>query len=196
MRVLIIVLFLTALTACSKGTKDSSRNKLDSVTATEQDTTLSKSEFGRLVKQLPKVNLPFAIYCEKCCDHPDFDREENLIKKYIPEGANPVGLVFENEKYVGVLATYVGDMLIPAVIIFDSEGRKTDEKTFMTSWCGRDIDYLRLQYFRINKDLTMNSTDTTYSFTLDDNQEIVDTVETEILTEDFYLSTDGKIVKK
>jgi hypothetical protein len=197
MRLLIIILLSAILMSCSKGTKNSLTDKVDSIKVIDQDTVYSKDEFMSLVELLPKVNLPFEIYCEKCCDHPEFDRDNELVKKYIPEGANPVGLIFKNENHVGVLATYAGDMLIPAVLIFDLTGRKTDEKTFMTGWCGRDIDYLGLQYFKINIDLTLNSTDTSYSFILDDKtQEIIDTVKTEILTTDFYVSADGKIVPK
>jgi hypothetical protein len=125
------------------------------------------------------------------------DRENELVKRYIPEGANPIGLIFKNENNVGILATYAADMLVPAMIIFDLTGKKTDEKTFMTSWCGRDIDFLGLQYLKINNDLTLNSIDTTYSFELDDEtQEIIDTVKTEISKTDFYITAEGKIAQK
>jgi hypothetical protein len=67
----------------------------------------------------------------------------------------------------------------------------------MTGYCGRDIDFLGLQYLKINNDLTLNSVDTTYSFELDDKtQEIIDTVKTEISKTDFYITAEGKIAQK
>ena len=197
MKQLTLILLLAILMSCSNGSRTPSPDQVDSVKAGIRNNESSEDTFMKFVTRLPKVNLPFEIYCEKCCDHPAFDRENELIVRYIPAGANPIGLIFKNKNNVGVLATYAGDMLIPVVIIFDLAGKKTDEKSFMKGWCGRDLEILGLQYFRINSDLTMNATDTTYSFALDKkSHEIVDTLKTEILSTDFYVSADGKIVQK
>jgi len=196
MRLLFAIFISLIPIGCSKPSRESITTEQDSVKITNQDTVGSKGEFMKLVALLPKVNLPFEVYCEKCCEHLPMSLDEELAEKYLPEGASPVGLIFSNERYTGILVTYPADILVPAVVVYDSTGKKTDEKTFFTA-CGWDVDYLGLEYFRINADLTLNSTDTSYSFSIDNKtQEIVDTVKTEIVSTDYYINANGKITQK
>src|SRR5688572_9672159 len=103
MRLPIIILSGAILMSCSKGTKNSLSDKVDSTEVDHRDTAASENAFMEFVSLLPKVNLPFEINCERCCDHPAFDRENELVKRYVPEGANPIGLIFKNENNVGIL---------------------------------------------------------------------------------------------
>jgi len=50
-----------------------------------------------------------------------------------------VGVIFQDEKYVGVLVTYPADMIIPSVVVYDKAGKITSKKDFLTHWCGSDI---------------------------------------------------------
>jgi hypothetical protein len=155
----------------------------------------SPGDFNAFLDAIPKISLPYEVYCEKCCEHPKLNAD---VKNYLPEGATLVGLIFKNETHAGVLATYAGDMLIPAVVVFDLNGNKVDEKTFMSQWCGLDLanDFAGLQYFRINNDLTLNETDTTYTFARHRvSKEILDTVKMEIESKTFYIDSAGKIVE-
>jgi hypothetical protein len=165
-------------------------------TADMQERSEESASFNAYLDALPKIPLPYEVYCEKCCEHPGLNAD---IKNYLPEGATLVGLIFRNEKHAGLLVTYAGDMLIPAVVVFDLNGNKVDEETFMTQWCGLDLanDFAGLQYFRINNDLTLNETDTIYTFARDRaSKEIRDTVKSEIETRDFYINSEGKIVER
>jgi hypothetical protein len=88
-------------------------------------------------------------------------------------------------------------MIIPSVVIYDLTGKKINEKNFLTGWGGRDYDYLNLQYFKINADYTMSSIDTAHTFEMDSvNENILDTIKTEISAKNFYINTEGQIVEK
>lgn len=177
MRILIILLF-AILFGCNQRPSESSTSKQNN------------DEFAQFVSMLPQLSLPYEVYCEKCCGHPDLDYESDLIKKYKPEGSSPVGLIFKDEKHVAILVTYAGDMLIPAVVVFDFNGNKIDEKNFMTGWCDRDYDFKQSQYFKINVDHTLNETDTAYYFSINtETDEIIDTTKIEISNKNFYIST-------
>jgi hypothetical protein len=194
-----IILLAVILLNCSQQTKDqlADTSDHDSSLVNSEINAKTDTEFSRFTSMLPKIILPLSLSCEKCCDYPEIDSENELIKKYLPEGARLVGLIFKNEKHAGILVTYAGDMLIPSVVIYDLAGKKLSDQNFMTGWCGRDYDFLQVQYFTIDADHTLHSIDTAWSFEMDSaSQEIIDTVKMEISKKDFYINTDGQIVEK
>jgi hypothetical protein len=160
---------------------------------TEKATTA----FLEFVSELPKVKVPFEVYCTKCCEHPKYNSDDVRLSKYFPESSAFMGVISQNDKYVSVLVTYPADMIIPSVVIYDINGVKIDEKTFMGDWCDRDIDYLGLQYFIIDKNYLLMEIDTGYSFKMDSlNSQIIDTTDIEISKQIFFVNDQGKITEQ
>jgi hypothetical protein len=80
MRLPIIILSGAILMSCSKGTKNSLSDKVDSTEVDHRDTAASENAFMEFVSLLPKVNLPFEINCERCCDHPALTERMNWLR--------------------------------------------------------------------------------------------------------------------
>jgi hypothetical protein len=196
---LFLALLAVILINCSQRANDQLANTSDrdSAVADSEIPAKTDAEFLRFTSMLPVIDLPLELSCETCCSHPEIDRENELIKRYAPEGSRLAGLIFKNEKHAGILTTYAADLIIPSVIVYDLTGKKISEQNFMTNWCGRDYDFLQIQHFRINADHTLHSIDTAWSFEVDSaSQEIIDTVKIEISKKDFYINTDGQIAEK
>lgn len=195
MRILTL-LILGILLGCTNSNNNKTLN-YDSKDLTNDNKTIENIDFQEFISLLPKVNLPYLIYCENCCDHPEIDNENKLIKKYLPEGSSLVGLVSIKEEFVVVLVTYPADMIIPSIVIYNLNGDKIDEKNFLTNWCGQDFDFLGLQYLLIDNDLMISSIDTSYSFKMDSiTNEIIDTANIEVSKKYFYMDKNGKIIEK
>jgi hypothetical protein len=192
------ILLVAVMISCAPPSKETSGVSESPAAEGSSVTPEPKPEFDQFLSLLPVVPLPFAVSCEKCCGHPAFDHDHPLVKKYVPEGAHPVGLIFKNERYSGILATYAGDMLIASVIVYDrSSGKKTSDRNFMTGYCGRDFDFESIQHFYITEDLLFNSVDTVYSYAMDSvSQEIVDTLKVEINQKAYYIDAHGRIEEK
>jgi hypothetical protein len=190
-----ILVAITIVMSCSSPRPESTSEAKPTEINKKETVPLDK-DFDNFVAMLPEIALPLHIRCEDCCHHPEFEREHPLVKKYIPEGANTIGLFFKNEKHVGVLATYAADLLIPSVVIYDRRGKILSQRNFMTSYCGRDYDFVGLQHLVVNADNTLNAIDTTYTLKLDSlTAEIIDTLETEVVRKDFFIHASGEIVE-
>jgi hypothetical protein len=196
MRILIILIFITL--GCSNSNKEN-RNNLttDSIYLNNDNQIIIDNDFQKFISSAPKINLPFTTYCAYCCDYPIIDNDNILLKKYLPEGASLVGLVSTNKKYSVILVTYPADMIIPSIVVYDYDGKVIDEKNFMTNYCGQEYDFLGLQYFYINKDLTFSEIDTSFTFQMDSiTNMIIDTIETEVSQKSYFINSNGKIDEK
>ena len=159
-------------------------------------TTQISNDFQDFVETLPIIRLPYEMYCEDCCGRLDYNYNDTRLQKYLPNGSSLIGVVFKNPHYIGILVSYPSDMIIPAVVIYDVSGRKIDEKSFLTHWCGRDVDLDGRQHFIIHDDATFSEIDTTYTFALDSTNAIFDTLKTEISRKDFKVDNSGKLQVK
>lgn len=187
MRILIIILFISF----------SYTNQTNNDLLTKGYLDKFDKDFRDFILLIPQIKLPFQTYCENCCDHPKIDYDNKLIKRFIPEGSSVVGLFSIAENFVAILVTYPGDMIIPSIVTYDKYGKKLDEQGFMKNWCGREIDYLGLQYFKINDDYTITTIDTSYTFRMDSiTDKIIDTIKIEITKNDYFINQKGKILKK
>ncbi len=116
----------------------------------------------------------------------------NITKKYIK--CNTEEEIFNklNMKYLNP-----NERNIPSILVYDSNGRKVDRKDFLTGWCGRDYDYLELQYLMVNRDYTFTSIDTAYTYTMNpETDKVIDTIKSEISRKDFFINSDGKVINK
>jgi len=157
----------------------------------------NENDFQEFILLLPKIGLPFSIFCADCCAHTEFDFSNELFGKYLPEGSYPVGIISNKNDFIILLVTYAGDMRIPSLVVYDTYGKILDDKNFMTGYCGGELDFSNSQYFEINEDLTIHSTDTIYNFKLDSiTHEIIDTIKLEVSKKEYQINSNGQIVEK
>ena len=155
-RILIVILFV--LTCCTGDKKQ---------TVVTETNSMADNDFIKFVSLLPKLKLPFEVNCEKCCDHPKIDYDNELVKKFNPEGSAIVGLIEKTSDRVVILVTYSADMIIPSVKVYDLEGKLTGQMNFMTGYCGGDFEYYASQFFRVRSGLSFSSIDTSYYLKMD-----------------------------
>lgn len=162
---------------------------------TETKTDTTDSDFQKFISLIPKVELPYQVYCSDCCNHPEIELPAEL-EKYKPAGSQIVGVIFNNEKYVGVLTTFAADMIIPTVNVYNQNGELISKQNFMADWCDRDYDFMQKQYFNISKEGVLSEIDTAYYFEMDSiTQKIIDTTKIEFAEMNYFLNNDGKIVE-
>ncbi len=181
---------LTILISCTNVKKEDTNHS--------EDTTEIKpnAEFLSFIDMLPPVPLPFEVNCEKCCGHAKLDYENELVKKFWPKGSAIVGVLGKTDKHIIVLVTYPGYLLVPSIKIFDMEGKIVNEQNFMTSYCGGDEDFYSSQFFAINGDLTITTSDTVFNLIRDTiTYKAIDTTSIEITVQNFRISHDGVIVR-
>ena len=186
----ILTIVLVGLCSCT-----SSNNKLDTIGNTNAEPTYD-SDFMEFVSLLPQIELPFNTDCGKCCEHPEIDRDNQLIKKFIPEGSTVFGLIGRTSDKILILVTYPADTVLPVVVAYNFDGKITDKKEFMTSYCGGDFEYYGINYFSINKDLSFTSIDTSYILKMDTiDYHIIDTTRIDVVRKEFILNRNGEIIE-
>ncbi len=150
-----------------------------------------KTAFQEICATLPTVDLPFSVYCENCCEHPEPSVQAS-IRNYLPDGSSFVGIIEQTDEFISVLATYPADRIIPAVVVFDLEGTKIDEEVFLGSYCGSDYEYLGKQYFYINSARDLIEIDSMFTLKVDPKTfETLDTTKTEIDVKKFKIGAKG-----
>lgn len=153
---------------------------------------LLESDFLVLCDSLPKIELPFELYCEECCLHPDLSSLQSKIIDYLPEGSSFLGIIEVNEDYVSILVTYAADWSIPAVIVFTSNGYIIDKEVFLGGYCGSDYGFLSKQYLFINSSTELLEIDSLLHLTYEEETfEIKDTIKLEIETKAFNIDRNG-----
>lgn len=168
--------------ACSNSDPKSKSN--------ENETT----EFIECISVLPEIEMPYQVYCEDCCMHPDLEGDTEKLISYLPEGSTPVGILSMDENFVTVLVTYAADWFVPSVVVFDRNGEVLSQESFLSDWCGRGIDYINNQYLLIDEDLTITEIDTAYNLNFDfDLGEVIDTIDMDVVKDSFIINQDGII---
>jgi hypothetical protein len=153
-----------------------------------------ESEFQKLCKTLPKVNLPYSVYCVDCCSQPKLTDRQSDIIAYLPEGSTFVGVIESNNNYISLLVTYPADWIIPAVIVLTKDGNLIDEKVFLGGYCGNDYGYIGKQYFFISENIELLEIDTAYYVRYnEETYDIIDTTKIEIQNKKFSIGKNGKI---
>lgn len=158
------------------------------------DQSRIESDFLLICKELPIVDLPFTVYCENCCKHPELILEQRKINNYLPEGYSLIGVVNINDAFITLLTSYSVDLIIPAILTLDLNGKIIGEKVFLGGYCGNDFEYRGQNYFSITSDLTLIEIDTSYYFKRDtETLDIIDTIKVDIETKKFKLNKQGEL---
>lgn len=193
----ILLIACFGLWCCTTDKKETEREKEKQIENAEiQEVKTDDSEFSKYLDLIPNVELPFETNCERCCDHAQIDYDNEVIKRFRPEGTTIVGLVSRTKDRAIILVTYPADMIIPSLKVFDSNGKLTGDMTFMTSYCGGEPGYYGRQFFRINPDLTLSQIDTSYHMTVDSvDYHTLDTTKIEIVKKEYKVNNKGEIVE-
>ena len=184
------IIFLTFLgLSCCTAEKNEAR-------AMESQKTASvDNEFIRFLDLLPKLILPFEANCEDCCDHPEIEYDNGLIRKFMPEGSRIIGLVSQTEERAIILVTYPADMIIPSLNVYDLKGNLTGDMTFMTDYCGGEPGFYNRQFFKIDRNLSVSEIDTLYETTFDSiTYRTLDTVGVKITKKNFRIDEKRELV--
>jgi hypothetical protein len=154
------------------------------------------SAFNAYLDLLPIVTLPFETNCDRCCNHPDIDYDNQLISRFRPEGSAIVGLVGRTNDKAIILVTFAADMLVPSLKVYDLTGKLLGEQNFITNYCGGDSAYYGQQFLRINHNLTITQIDSLWHFALDSvDYHITDTTKIEVTKENYRIDDNGEIVE-
>ncbi len=156
-RILFILLFLPVFT---KGQKTPAEKK--------------QLTFTSLVKNIETINLPFSHKCGE--DFKTIDKIDTELYKYFPPlypdhpeyGWHIIGKVSENNKYVALLSvnTY-SDYAIPYLITFTKQGTTITKFEVYKIGCSDDEFYHGEVTFTINKNLTINISDSSATYKRD-----------------------------
>jgi hypothetical protein len=187
MKLVLSVIGLLALFSCGNLPPEN-RNAPNQPEETAVATT---SEFWEICSTLPKVELPYSVYCEDCCVQADTTSQRKM-RDFLPEGSAFVGIIEQTDAFVSALLTYPADWIIPAVVVFNREGEKIDEEVFLGGYCGSDYGYMSRQYFYINDARDLMEIDSVFTLTLDpETFKTLDTTKTEIEVKKFEISAKG-----
>ncbi|NVK66731.1 MAG: hypothetical protein HWE22_19215 [Flavobacteriales bacterium] len=181
----LLVLFLAF--SCENSAVESSSISKNTQPVSDQ----AETAFQQLCTSLPIVELPFSMYCEDCCAHPDTSIQRK-IQHYLPEGSSFMGIIEQNDDFISVLTTYPADWIIPAVVVYNSEGEKIDEEIFLGGYCGSDFGFMSRQYFYINTSRELLEIDSIFTLEIDpETFETIDTTKTEIKIKKFQINASG-----
>jgi hypothetical protein len=184
---LTIILLLTLLSSCGKTTQK------DNVSLNEkrQKTEYTFSEYS---EKIPIINLPFSSTCDIELKGSRFGFTDKEISKYGRKDCYVYGKLVDNEKYTAIIYLLPCDIVLPIIQTTDKKGTKISELELHDSYCGEDEFSWGSSGFTINKDLTIQITDSANSFERDDKAEIIEsTKKVTVKHRQFYISENGKI---
>ena len=85
----ILLIACFGLWCCTTDKKETEREKEKQIENAEiQEVKTDDSEFSKYLDLIPNVELPFETNCERCCDHAQIDYDNEVIKRFRPEGTN------------------------------------------------------------------------------------------------------------
>lgn len=187
MKTLLSVIILFVLFSCGNLPPENR----DAPNQPEETAVATTSAFWQVCSTLPKVELPYSVYCEDCCVQADTASQQKM-RDFLPEGSALVGIIEQTDAFISVLVTYPADWIIPAVVVLNQEGEKIDEEVFLGGYCGSDYGYMSRQYFYINSSRDLMEIDSVFTLTLDSETfKTLDTTKTEIEVKKFEISTEG-----
>ena len=180
--------YITLLTIFILFSCDKKVNKVDSDLGENVEVIIDDSlrtanpeqiKFRDYLDRLPQLNLPFKFSCDSGLVWPKIDYENNVIKKYKPDGAGILGKIYQRDNLVGILYTYPADKIFPVIQIFDDEGNELQTiDLFELRNCVSDMNYYAVTRGFITKDLRLISW--TEVIRCDDNGEKCDTTKTDL----------------
>jgi hypothetical protein len=141
------------------------------------------NELQSYLDLIPMIKLPLDFECENGFDIPELDYENDLIKKYKPEGATIIGKLYQDKVEVALIYGYPADIFYPLISVIDKSGEELREvRFFKLGNCVGDAGYSATTKGTITIDFKIKTTTeiTTWDSENEDSEKEIQTFEDEI----------------
>jgi hypothetical protein len=160
----------------------------------------SKATFDRdfeiYLNRIPILHLPFSTTCDSFRKTRHIDNDSIPSLKFNPDQCDIIGKIVNKSNYVVILYGGKAEDLIPVLIVYDRKGSIISQESFMPNQCGRILDYRGLQYFKIDKSLSIIEIDTLFHFKMDSTYSKVLGTSKKIVVSNYWVNKNGIIKKK
>src|SRR5690606_8278521 len=119
----------------------------------ENSRNSSNKEFLNYVNLIPAFKLPFDFNCSSF-KSAEIDQKNELIKKYLPEGAAIIGKFNISNSEIGIIYGFPSDIFYPIIYKYNLNGEVlTQVHIFENAYCGGDAGYTAYATGTITEDL-------------------------------------------
>ena len=115
-------------------------------------------ELQKYLDLIPEIKLPLHFVCERGFDIPNLNYENELIKKFKPEGAIIIGKLYQDHSEAAIVYGYSADIFYPLISVIDDQGIELREiRFFDLGDCVDDIGYSATTRGTISTDFKINT---------------------------------------
>ncbi len=82
------------------------------------------NELQKYIDLIPQIKLPLHFKCEEGFEKTEVDYNNDLIKKYKPEGADIIGKLYQSKNEVAIIYGYPADIFFPVIIIVNKKNEE------------------------------------------------------------------------
>lgn len=153
--------------------------------------------FSAFSQKIPLIALPFSSNCniELKEFRSEFSAKE--ISKFGRENCDVFAKLADKKNFTAIIYLLPCDALLPIIVTTDKNGKKISELELDDSYCGEDEFSWGSSCFTINKDLTIQTTDSASSFKRDSKNRIIESTKKLTVTHrQFHINENGKIVER
>lgn len=124
-----------------------------------------KNKFQEYTNLLPIIKLPLNFICENGFETSEIDYNNEIIKKYKPEGASIIGKLYQDNEEVGIIYGYPADVFFPVISRINKEGFEIESiNVFELENCVGDAGYSAKTYGTITENLEIKTRIIRYSW--------------------------------
>ncbi len=156
-------------------------------------------EFEKYINQMELLDTPIVFETIKYPEGKKSKKyDRGLFERYKLQNAQSVyGMLFNDDKTVGVIYTVAGDINVPVLVTYDRNGNKIDSLNLFQNASGFDLEsetYERALLFS----RTIQVTDSVVKWRLDESGEdrIEGSEKSTIHSFEYLVDKDGKIINK
>jgi hypothetical protein len=182
------IIISTFLFGCGQ-TKQSDNSIVDNGT--------NELSFSNYSSKINQIDLPLQTICDNNLSGYLLEFTDSTIAKFGPEYSRIHGKLADKEKFTAIIYLYPADIILPIIQTTDKKGKKISDLQLFEKYCGSDEFSWSTSWAQINKDLTIQLSDSTITYDRNEEGEIIDsTRKTEVRHRHFYISDKGKILER
>lgn len=123
------------------------------------------NEFQKYLDLIPFLKLPLSFECSNGFPSTDVDQNNDLVKKYKPDGASIIGRIYQDSSIVAILYGYPADIYYPIISLFDHNGQEMKNiLLFEEGKCVGDEGYQAKTTGQITSDYKIKTKTFTYTW--------------------------------
>lgn len=185
-----IILISTLLFGCGKG------NKTESKPWNERRQKLELT-FSDYSEKIPLITLPLISTCDVELKGSRFGFTDKEILKYGTEMSEIHGKLADKDKYTAIIYLYPADVVLPIILTTDKKGQKISRLDLYENYCNESETSIETSAFKINKDLSIQLTDTLTTFDRNEKDEIIESTKKATVSRKLFLiNENGKIIEQ